>query len=887
MYTFPDRSGARSRCAPRGPPRSAAPTSSTASSASPSRSRPTPSRRCTATRRPRAGRFREHWQCSVEAIGSADPAIDAEVIQLYVALLRAARRRPTSSCGSTRSATPTAGPPTSRASKPGSTPTTTLLDEEARHKRRDRARYRSSTSRTRSCARRSQTHPKIGESLCGACREHFDERHGPTSRRSASPTCSTRRSYAGSTTTRARPSSSSRPEGSTRPSAAGAATTGWSRQIGGPPTPGIGFGAGIERLAARARARGRQLERAADRRLLRRRRRPARAAARSAMTRAAPRRARLRHRLRGPLAQGSAHPGEPQRRAHGRDRARRGGDDSPARGGRTRSWRSRSSRLGSAVTAVARSAGQRAAARRRRPHACARRRLGRDPPRPRRARLRRPPRRGGPRPGRDQPGARARGGRRRRARAAQRVRDRRRGAGRAPLARDRQPGDGDRRDRAPGRGARDPLALGRRSPSSSTRRASTRRSGSATAGSTCAAPRCSATSAPARSWSRSSAPRWRRRASSTSRRRSWPSRRPRARATSSSRPACSRDASSRCPQSPQIYKQLLVISGFERYYQIARCFRDEDLRADRLQEITQLDVEMAFPDREFLFGLIERIMRADLARAAGASSSSRRSRASRWEEADLRYGSDKPDLRFGLEIEDATELTRGSGFRVFADAPAVRFLRVPQELSRGELASSRSSPSSGARRGSPTSSTAPRARAALPDREVPRRARSSSASRCDRRPHACSSRADAAGDGLAGARRAAPPARPRARADRRARRRRFLWVTDFPMFEWDAENGRWDAVHHPFTRPNRGERGAARQRPGRREGDRLRPGRQRDRDRGRLLPDPRARAAGEGVRAAATSQPPSSSVEVRLPARRARDGRAAARRDRLRDRPAC
>ena len=116
------------------------------------------------------------------------------------------------------------------------------------------------------------------------------------------------------------------------------------------------------------------------------------------------------------------------------------------------------------------------------------------------------------------------------------------------------------------------------------------------------------------------------------------------------------------------------------------CFRDEDLRADRLQEITQLDVEMAFPDQEFLFGLIERIMRRiwrelrgvelEIAVPAAHVGGGRPAASAR----------DKPDLRFGLEIEDATEVTRGSEFKVFADAPAVRFLRVPRELSRGDLA---------------------------------------------------------------------------------------------------------------------------------------------------------------------------------------------------------
>src|SRR5436190_14126672 len=124
------------------------------------------------------------------------------------------------------------------------------------------------------------------------------------------------------------------------------------------------------------------------------------------------------------------------------------------------------------------------------------------------------------------------------------------------------------------------------------------------------------------------------------------------------------------PQSPQIYKQLLVISGFERYYQIAICFRDEDLRADRVQEITQLDVETAFPDQEFLFGLMERMIATVWRECIGVELETPFPRLT-WEEADRRFGSDKPDLHFGLEIEDATEVTRGSEFGVFAGAEAV------------------------------------------------------------------------------------------------------------------------------------------------------------------------------------------------------------------------
>ena len=140
------------------------------------------------------------------------------------------------------------------------------------------------------------------------------------------------------------------------------------------------------------------------------------------------------------------------------------------------------------------------------------------------------------------------------------------------------------------------------------------------------------------------------------------------------------------PQSPQLYKQLLMIAGFERYYQIAICFRDEDLRADRLQELTQLDVEVAFPDLDELLGLMETMIQTVWRECIGVELETPFARMS-WDEADWRFGSDKPDLRFGLEIEDATEATRDSEFGVFASAPCVRFLRVPRAFSRGELAS--------------------------------------------------------------------------------------------------------------------------------------------------------------------------------------------------------
>jgi aspartyl-tRNA synthetase len=251
------------------------------------------------------------------------------------------------------------------------------------------------------------------------------------------------------------------------------------------------------------------------------------------------------------------------------------------------------------------------------------------------------------------------------------------------------------------------------------------------------------------------------------------------------------------PQSPQILKQLTMIAGFDRYYQIAICFRDEDLRADRVQEITQLDVEMSFPDREVVFALMEEMFAAIWRECLDLEIESPWPRMT-YAEADRRFGSDKPDTRFGLELEDATEPTRGSEFGVFAGAEAVRFLRVPRTYSRAELA-------------------------ALEELAKERGAKGLAYIVRDADGELRSPIAKFLSDGELAALGPAPGETLLFAADTWETASRvlghlrlhlgrelgliddstftFLWVTDFPMFEWDEDEERWTAVHHPFTRP--------------------------------------------------------------------------------------
>ncbi|MGD0166296.1 MAG: aspartate--tRNA ligase [Gaiellaceae bacterium] len=251
------------------------------------------------------------------------------------------------------------------------------------------------------------------------------------------------------------------------------------------------------------------------------------------------------------------------------------------------------------------------------------------------------------------------------------------------------------------------------------------------------------------------------------------------------------------PQSPQLYKQILMVAGFDRYYQIAVCFRDEDLRADRLQELTQLDVETAFPDLDYLFSLMERMIQAVWRECLGVELEAPFQRMS-WDEATSRYGSDKPDLRFGLEIEEATDVTRGSEFGVFAKAPCVRFLRVPREYSRGDLAKLEEFAKEWGAGGL--------AYLVYGEDGEPRSPIVKFLSPAELELF----RSEPGTTVLFGAGEPAAVARVLGQLRLRLGEElglidedawRFLWVTDFPLLEWDADEERWDAVHHPFTRP--------------------------------------------------------------------------------------
>ena len=259
------------------------------------------------------------------------------------------------------------------------------------------------------------------------------------------------------------------------------------------------------------------------------------------------------------------------------------------------------------------------------------------------------------------------------------------------------------------------------------------------------------------------------------------------------------------PQSPQTLKQLLMVAGYDRYFQIVRCFRDEDLRADRQPEFTQIDCEMSFVEQEDVLEIFERWARHMFREVLGVEFEAPFRRMP-WIEAMERYGSDKPDLRFGMEFADLTALAKGHGFGVFDDAEYItgfaapgcagytrkqidaltEFVKRPQVGARG-LVWIRTEADGGVKSSVDKFYTTDQVRAM--------------AERCGAAPgdltlilcgpkfktltQLSALRIEMARVlGLRDPRRFAP-----------------LWVVDFPMFEWDEDTQRYYAMHHPFTSP--------------------------------------------------------------------------------------
>ena len=262
------------------------------------------------------------------------------------------------------------------------------------------------------------------------------------------------------------------------------------------------------------------------------------------------------------------------------------------------------------------------------------------------------------------------------------------------------------------------------------------------------------------------------------------------------------------PQSPQLYKQILMLSGFDRYFQIARCYRDEDLRADRQPEFTQIDEELSFVDENDIMTINEGLLKKLWKEMLGIDLVTPFQRLP-WDQAMARFGSDKPDTRFGLEIRDVTEVFRGTGFKPFAavlaeggSIRAINAAGLADKLTRknidklGEVAKTYGA------KGLAFSRLTAEGTASSFEKFLTEAEKAALYQALDART----------GDVLLlvsdtdWVRACTALGQVRLEIGRKydlidPDKFNFLWVVDFPLFEYSEQEGRWMAMHHPFTMP--------------------------------------------------------------------------------------
>ncbi|MBX9629700.1 MAG: aspartate--tRNA ligase [Burkholderiales bacterium] len=268
------------------------------------------------------------------------------------------------------------------------------------------------------------------------------------------------------------------------------------------------------------------------------------------------------------------------------------------------------------------------------------------------------------------------------------------------------------------------------------------------------------------------------------------------------------------PQSPQLFKQLLMMSGFDRYYQITKCFRDEDLRADRQPEFTQIDIETSFLGVAEITGLMEEMVRAIFKETMGIELANPFPRLT-FAEAMSKYGSDKPDLRVPLELTELTDVMRDVDFKVFREAAImpngrVAALRVPGggTLSRKEIDDYTQFVAIYGAKGLAYIKVNDWTKGVeglqspilkfLPEPVIARIMRETGAENGDLIFFGAD-KAKVVNDSLGALRSKVGHDRGLA-----VKEWKPLWVVDFPMFEWNEDEKRWDALHHPFTSPQDG-----------------------------------------------------------------------------------
>ena len=260
------------------------------------------------------------------------------------------------------------------------------------------------------------------------------------------------------------------------------------------------------------------------------------------------------------------------------------------------------------------------------------------------------------------------------------------------------------------------------------------------------------------------------------------------------------------PQSPQIYKQILMISGMEKYFQIVRCFRDEDLRADRQPEFTQLDIEMSFVDQETILTMMEGMMGEIFQKALDREIPAKFLRMT-WDEAMERYGSDKPDLRFGMELMDISEHVKGSDFKVFKSVlenggqvkviNVEGYANIPRRELDGLVQYVQGYGAKGLAWIQYTEEGIKSPFKKFYSDETFENIKQATGAKTGDLLLVIADKPLVVAQALGELRLEMGRRRGLIDPDKLC----FLWVVDFPMFEYSEEDKRWKAMHHPFTAP--------------------------------------------------------------------------------------